>query len=41
MWSIMSSLVGVKNGEKGAHGWKIAPYHNVDVDPILTVPEPQ
>jgi hypothetical protein len=37
----MSSLVGVKNGEKDADGWKIAAYHNVDVDPIPTVPEPQ
>jgi hypothetical protein len=36
----MSSLVGVKNGEKDAHGWKIAAYYNVDVDPILNVPEP-
>jgi hypothetical protein len=41
MWSIVSSLVGVKNGEKDTDGWKIAAYHNVDVDPILTVPEPQ
>ena len=37
----MSSLVGVKNGEKDANRWKIAAYHNVEVDPILTVPEPQ
>jgi len=37
----MSSLVGVKNGEKDAHAWKIAAYHNVDVDPILTVPRSQ
>jgi hypothetical protein len=40
MWSIVSSLVGVKNGEKDTDGWKIAAYHNVDVDPILNVPEP-